>query len=220
MSSLTPSQKLATKIALNKNITQKTKIKLLTCISENQSLLNNIENNDEKSFVFTSLFEIYVNHLISPPPQVTGLFLSTRFSLNLNKTLTQKSLLSSSTACDDKKLYIDVSPLQCENLLDNNDTEFFTQKHLSAITELLNICNTSKPFSLKPIFRICDPFSNSGEIVWFDPFIPPYNMSVRWGLNSYTVRDIHTTYKMCNAARNLFSDYITIPPNAETAEFK
>ena len=54
--------------------------------------------------------------------------------------------------------------------------------------------------------RLCDCVYNSGEVAWFDPFMPPQNISVRWENSGHTVNSFNSTLGLCQAAKKVFKN--------------
>ena len=164
-------------------ITLAHKNKLLSYVSEHITELNDTGN------VLSKLFEMYLNNLILPPKEVTAVMLSTHYHLIVNQKL------SSPTG----GIVFDVSPI-----LDGE--KYFDPVY---ITHVMNTLNTITEAGMKFKLRICDGFHDDGEVVWFNPYVDEKEMSVKWGYNDYTVRNLETTKQMCSMGKRAFINYVT-----------
>lgn len=192
------SQELAYAV-LNRVKDEKSRLSLLSYIARNKDNIDidiNISTSASNYYVY--LLELFLNNLILPSTYVTAIFLSTHFNIIVNKELTNKMLSDT--------IVLDVSPIELE-------TKWWNKEYTYKIRDIFSSFSKLK-FNAQ--LRICDAFSNSGTVVWFNPFTEEREMSVRWGLNSYTVRNYATTCKMCSMAKRNYNDYVTAPPEILT----
>jgi hypothetical protein len=188
-----PSQDLAIRIMKKSSpeLGKKSKLNLLTYISTHEELINQ----DNSYYLY--LLELYVNNLILPPKEVTAIFLSTHFNLLANPNLS--SVLNNI-------IVLDVSPIELE-------TEWWNPEYTYQIRDVIE---GLKRINYKIQLRICDAFNDNGEISWFDLFSEQKDMSVKWNLTDYTVRDLETTIRMCGMGKRNFSNYVTAKPKIMT----
>jgi hypothetical protein len=166
----------------------KAKLELLSYISNNEFIIN-AENS-----IHAFMLDIYLNDLLCPSHFTVAALLSTHFNLIVNEPLT-----NSAAAANVKAFIFDISPIE-------DDLNHWNE---SLIRHVLSTLDNIKKINFDVHLRICDAFSNSGEVVWFNPFGDNKEMSVKWGYNEYTIRDYETTVRMCSMAKRTFSDYIT-----------
>jgi hypothetical protein len=187
---LTPAQTLAlfTYKKRSPELGDKNKLELLSYISNNEFIINT-ENS-----IYAYMLDVYLNNLLCPSTFVTATLLSTHYNLIVNEPLTNVA------ATHNVKTFIfDVSPIE----------DGINRWNESLIKHVLSNLENIKKINFNIHLRICDAFSNSGEVVWFNPFTLGKEMSVKWGYNEYTVRDYETTIRMCSMAKRNFDDYVT-----------
>jgi hypothetical protein len=193
---LTSSQTLAL-LAYKKRspeLGDKAKLELLNYISSNEFIIN------KENSIYAYMLDVYLNDLLCPSHFTVATLLSTHYNLIVNEPLT-----NSAAAANVKAFIFDISPIE----------DGINRWNESLIRHVLVNLDNIKKINFDVHLRICDAFSNSGEVIWFNPFTPNKEMSVKWGYNEYTVRDYETTIRMCSMAKRTFDDYVTAYPSRQ-----
>jgi hypothetical protein len=172
----------------------KAKLELLNYISNNEFLIN------QENSIYAFMLDMHLNNLLCPSRFVTATLLSTHYNLIVNEPLTNIAATHGV-----RTFVFDISPIE----------DIVNRWNASLIRHFLSTLYNIKKIGFDIHLRICDAFSNSGEVIWFNPFKENKEMSVKWGYNEYTVRDYETTIRMCSMAKRVYDDYITAYPSRQ-----